>query len=396
MPLRRDLAAALLALLAAPAAHAEIKLGEAGDWTFGFEGLIQGDYNHYRSDRRDLDADPASGGSRSDRALRRAELYLKGAGPAGFDWTLGYDPEAERWLDAYARLRFGANDAQFVQLGQFKQPNSLEELSSTRHNDFVSKATVTNAFGIARRFGAAWGIDRVGWSATASWFDRDITSGQAEGRGHGVRGTWAPLNDDGRRFHLGLSWLRFDIPEGGGRLRARPNADLTDVRLVDTGAMADADRQDTLGVEAMWINGPVKLQAEWYRATVARGIAPDFDADGGYVSALWNVTGDTWGYRGGVPRTPGGGDNLGLWQLGLRYDRIDLDDHARYDPVQGVAGVAGGAMDAWTIGVNWYWRDNVKLMLNYVDVSSDRIDAASGQRLGDNPSIVEARAQLHW
>ena len=52
-------------------------------------------------------------------------------------------------------------------------------------------------------------------------------------------------------------------------------------------------------------------------------------------------------------------------------------------------------MEAWTVGVNWYWRSNTKLMLNYVDVASSRTDA-SGARIHDEPSILEARVQLHW
>ena len=51
-------------------------------------------------------------------------------------------------------------------------------------------------------------------------------------------------------------------------------------------------------------------------------------------------------------------------------------------------------MEAWTVGVNWYWRKNAKLMLNYVDVSSRR--PLDGGTVRDNPSILEARAQLHW
>ena len=43
-----------------------------------------------------------------------------------------------------------------MQVGQFKQPNSLEELSSTKNNDFISKAMVTNTFGVARRLGGAY------------------------------------------------------------------------------------------------------------------------------------------------------------------------------------------------------------------------------------------------
>ncbi|WP_149196207.1 OprO/OprP family phosphate-selective porin [Luteimonas suaedae] len=405
MSLPRTLPLALLAALAAPAAHAEFEIGEFGGTSVSFEGLLQADYDHYNSDVADLDGDPGDGRN-SDQELRRAELVLKGKGPGGFDWVVGYDAKADKWLDVNGRLRFGADRTQFLQVGQYKQPNSLEELSSTKNNDFIAKAMTTNTFGVSRRLGAAYGIAGDDWTATASWFGRELTSGQAEGSGYGVRGTWAPLNDDGRIVHLGLSYVDFDTPDDGARLRTRPNADLAGVRLVDTGTLLDADRQSVLGVEAMWINGPVKLQGEYMRAGIDRiGTATqtsgDFSGHGWYVSGLWNVAGETWGYKGGVPSTPkAGGGNRGLWQVGLRYDRVDLDDGRLSAPAPGEMpvpeGVLGGEMDAWTVGVNWYWRDHVKLALNYVDVSSTRYNGAAGAFVDDEPSIVEARLQLHW
>src|SRR3546814_2841946 len=82
-----------------------------------------------------------------------------------------------------------------------------------------------------------------------------------------------------------------------------------------------------------------------------------------YVQGLWNITDETWSYKGGVPTTAKPGTSgSGMWQLGLRYDTIDLDDGA----------VEGGEMDTWTAGVNWYWRSNFKFMLNYVKVDSER------------------------
>ena len=29
----------------------------------------------------------------------------------------------------------------------------------------------------------------------------------------------------------------------------------------------------------------------------------NYTSDGFYVSGLWNITGETWGYKGGVPTT---------------------------------------------------------------------------------------------
>jgi phosphate-selective porin OprO/OprP len=192
------------------------------------------------------------------------------------------------------------------------------------------------------------------------------------------------VNGDGQVVHLGLSHVDRDTSGDSLRLRARPNADLSDVRLVDSGTFLDADRVATTGLEALWIAGPVKLQGEYFLARVDRIGTGGYDAGGGYASAVWNPGGASWKYAGGLPRTSVG--DAGLWQLGLRYDQLDLDDGS----------VRGGRMDAWTLGVNWYWRTNAKLMLNYVDVASRRADPATGVPVHDDPSIVEARLQLHW
>ena len=67
----------------------------------------------------------------------------------------------------------------------------------------------------------------------------------------------------------------------------------------------------------------------------------------------------------------------GSWQVGLRYEGLDLDDVVR-----------GGEENNLTLGVNWYWRTNFKFMANYVAVESER------RGIEDNPNIVELRAQL--
>ena len=69
-----------------------------------------------------------------------------------------------------------------------------------------------------------------------------------------------------------------------------------------------------------------------------------------------------------------------MWQLGLRYDKTDLDDRP----------VLGGVESNLTVGVNWYWRSNFKLAANYVHVNSTR------RGVDDDPNIVEARAQFYW
>lgn len=372
------LAAALLVAFVAPATQAAVPVGTFGGSEISFEGLVQADSNWYDSDLLDLDSDPGDG-SDHDHELRRAELVLKGKGPGDFDWVVGYDAKSDKWLDV--NVGFGFDGGHSLQVGQFKQPNSMEELSSTKNNDFISKAMTTNTFAVSRRLGAAYAYTADDWTLTASSFGRELTSGGAHGSGYGVRGTFAPINDGGNILHFGLSYVDHDTDADTLRLRTRPQADLAGVRLVDTGTLLDTDRIATTGIESFWARGPFKLQGEYMLADVSRHDNADYSATGGYLSALYNVTGEGWSYKGGTPGTAKPENPArGMWQLGLRYDTIDLDDGS----------VEGGQMDALTAGVNWYWQKNFKLAVNYVQVDSER------QGASDDPDIVEARLQFFW
>lgn len=374
------LAAAVAAAVTLPA-HAEVAIDVIADNEISFEGLIQADGNWFDEDVADLNSSTANGND-SEFELRRAELVLKGKSTF-YDWVLGYDAKADKFLDVNVKWKFSGTTNMSV--GQYKQPNSLEELSSTKNNDFISKSVTTNTFAAGRRLGVGATTGGDNWSLSGSAFGREMTRNLAHGSGFGARATWAPIQGDGQLLHLGLSLIDNDVDADSVRLRARPDADLSN-RLVDTGTLANTDRQRTVGVEGLWIAGPIKLQGEYMRYTADRYQTPfatgdEFSADSWYVSGLWNLSGETWGYKGGVPTTPLPNDPAaGMWQLGLRYDTIDLDDGA----------VLGGVQDTVTVGVNYYWRSNFKFAANYVAASTDR------RGISDDPNIVEARIQFYW
>ena len=384
---RSTLTLALLAAVAAPAAQAEIPIDVIGGSEVSFEGLVQADFYKFDTDTIDYGADSASDLDGKDylNELRRAELVLKGKGPGNIEWVLGYDAKDDKFLDANVKYKIGGNANHFLQIGQFKQPGAtLEELSSTKNNDFISKSSITNSLGTPRRLGLQYNIGDANWGVTASFFGRELTRNREHGGGYSARGYWAPINEAGSILHLGLSYTDKDTDGDVIRLRARPMADMVPTRFVDTGSsgLRASDRSSVLGAEAMWVNGPFKLQGEYMKTDVKRyGSFDDYSGDGFYVSGLWNITGETWGYKAGVPTTGLPSDpTKGMWQLGLRYDTIDLTDGA----------VVGGEMDSWTAGVNWYWRSNFKFMLNYVAVKQEK------GVLKDDPNVVEARLQFYW
>lgn len=371
--------------LAAPA-EAKVDIDVIGGYKVSFEGLVQADGNWFNNDGADLNGSSGNNGRNNEFELRRADLILSGKGTM-FDWVLGYDANASKYLDANLKGKLGSS---YLQAGQFKQPNSLEELSSTRHNDFISKAMVTNLFGVGRRLGAAYGRDAGNWGYVASAFGRELSRNRAQGQGFGARFYYAPIVAEGRLLHFGISTVNYDTAGDIQRWRVRPGADLASVRLIDTGDILDADRNRTIGLEALWVGGPFKIQSEVMRTTTTRtsnSMASDFSGDSWYVSGMWNVTGESWGYKGGTPKTKEPRNpSTGMWQIGLRYDAANLNDGA----------INGGDEQNITLGVNYYWRSNFKIMVNYVAVKSSKFNSAAGGDVSDDPDIFETRLQFYW
>jgi phosphate-selective porin OprO/OprP len=240
----------------------------------------------------------------------------------------------------------------------------------------------------------SYGVENADWGVSAGTFWRELTRNLNHGGGWGARGYWAPINETAHFLHFGLSGVRYDTPNDTVRLRVRPDADLATGRLVDTGNLLNTENQSTIGVESAYVHGPFKLQAEYMISDVKRYDTPSlsqpgdtFTGNSWYVYGVWNITGETWTYKAGLPVTPYPNEPAkGMWQLALRYDDVDLND----DPV------FGGTESNITFGVNYYWRNNFKFMANYVDVSSERFNAAQRRNVSDDPSIFEIRGQFYW
>ena len=146
--------------------------------------------------------------------------------------------------------------------------------------------------------------------------------------------------------------------------------------MADTGAFA-ADREVRIGLEAAVVLGSLSLQTEAIATTSnATGVDdPVFWST--YVMGSYVLTGEHRSYRDLVGAFgsvhPEGG--LGAFEIAGRYSYLDLDS----------AGIDGGALHDWTLGLNWYANQHTRMMLNYI--------AAHPEGFGFE-HILQARLQL--
>jgi phosphate-selective porin OprO and OprP len=385
----RKILLGLSSILLTSAAFADVTVDVLGDDEVIFEGLFQADANYFTNDFNRADGLTLTPAQRTtstfidQRTMRRAELNFRGKDMTN-DWAVGYDAKGGRWLDVFYRHKFTGFNT--IRVGQFKQPNSLEELTSTKHNDFVAKAMTTSAFAMARRIGAELATGDVNWTGTLSGFTREITQAGQAAEGYGARLTYAPLmqisetvsGEAEHVLHLGVSAISFDPARNTQRVNVRPEADLATIRLIDSTNLTDTQSARQIGLEAAYFNGPLKIMAEYVDAQYGRKNNPDYSPDSWYVSGVYNLSGERFGYTGGIYTVPLPKETAGMWQLTGRYSKLNANDGR----------VLGGEQETLTLGVNWYWRLNFKFMANYNQTRGAR------NGINNDPSVVELRAQV--
>lgn len=364
--------------------------------------------------------------------VRRVRLGFEGTVPGG----LGYKAELDL---ANGSVAFGdvwftytpANAPVIVRVGSFETLNSMEQISSSNFVGFIERASFNDAFINARRLGAAVAVKSKNddWRAEVGLFSAHSIDSSLDNNGWigAARLVYAPKALGGQ-LHFGVNYQYRDFASniaggtstGSGmpstnqlaRYRARPSSQLTDVRFVDTGNFA-AHSDQILGFEGMAIFKGLYLagEAQWVKTKTYRAgetVTGDDAFSGGNsaVVALDNpgffgaygevgyfLTGETRGYKRGDgtwartkvlnPLSKGGS---GAFQLGARYEYLDLDDNAltggaTNNFTTGTTSLAatntrlgrGGVQSSYLLGLNWYPSDYVRFMVNYA-----RIDVEGG------------------
>ncbi|MEW8690595.1 MAG: porin [Candidatus Thiodiazotropha endolucinida] len=355
-----------------------------GEFSMQLGGRILADAAVYDEDRNAL-------GNGSE--LRDLRLDLEGRLYADFiyefsvDFSDGEADVKDAWFayDAIYPWRFS--------VGHFKEPFSLEEMTSKRYLTFMERA-LPNAFAPGRSMGigAQWSGEQITFAAGLFGDDYNDDTDDEGDEGWGVtsRWTYAPLAEDRSAFHMGIaaSYRKLDDEEEV-RIDTRPESHLTDIRYLDTGKLKQSRSIALLGLEGAWVSGPFSLQGEWMQAKIERdeGTEPTFE--GGYLQVSWFLTGESRHYK---QRSAKFGrirslSDHGAVEVAARFSSLDLNDGE----------IEGGSSDNITLGINWYINRQIRLMANTIFVDNDSYADADGDVEGeDTPSILQIRAQVDF
>ena len=376
-------------------------------------GRIQLDWNFYMPD----DELEAAFGDPGDRIFfRRARLGIRGTLYNFIQFKAEYDfadepADGVNFADVYIQFikipYVGA-----ITLGQFKVPFGLEELTSSRFITFQERS-LTDAFVLAREVGAMFNNElfdgRMTWALAVTRPEDDFGDTVLEGSFGGdynvtLRLTGLPwMAADNQLVHVGFAYSFRNPPNNEIRYRARPEARIDGLRLVDTGTLTVREVHQ-LGFEGAVVYGPFSAQSEFMLALPQNIITDNPNLDDPtfwvwYVFASYFLTGEHRTYEEGIFGRVKPKRNLnlktggfGAFEVAARFSWIDLDDAFDFDQS------TGGKQWDFTFGVNWYPNPNSRVIVNYVYANVNR--TIEGDETFDldnaNASIFQMRFQVDF
>jgi len=317
-----------------------------------------------------------------------------------------------------------------IQVGHFREPFSLEALTSSNWFTFIERA-MNNTFDPSRN----WGIMTNNWSE-----DERLTWGvglfqegsDTFGDDIGDTGEWAGTGrltyllywdepTQGRFFwEVGASYSyrrpdhAFAVNSNSGppsgaetsivSYSARPEDNLNEdgigrVPSMISVSVPNADHINLFGIESSLNWGPLNIQGEYICSNVSRSGAPDLFFHGAYIQGSFFLTGESrqWDKQMGyftraqvfenffyVDTDNGRCLGRGAWEVAARWNYLDLTD--------GAIGANYGYMQSTTLGLNWYLSPYMRWMFNYE--YSDPQRGATGA--GGNVQVWHARWDTHW
>ena len=357
---------------------------------FRLGGRLHGDLAFFEDDRTRIDD--------FDGQVRRGRIYLRGRVFEDFGFKIEREFAAARegWRNLWIRYRPSRSVS--LKLGNFVAPFGLQDIASSNYSTLMERSA-SSALAPSYQTGARLDLNgRIGrrrsrnrWTLSVSASTSPLAQAsddqhRSDHFGLAVRTTFAPIARKRAVVHVGLAVEYRELLDGSGyRIRARPESGLAPA-LLDTGLLGDVDSIVSLGIEGAVLSGPFTVQGEYMRSFLQRNAGRnDVGFDGGYFQISYVVTGERRRYsrslgviRGVKPRHA-----WGALEVAGRFSTLDLnaDD------------VSGGRLRDWTVGVNWYLRENLRVMFNYVKVDGRRRGPAP---VSDDPEIFEMRFQLFF
>ena len=349
-------------------------------------------------------------------SIRRARFAVKARLPHNWYGEIDMDMADGKFELKDAIIQFDGIKNVSLRAGNFKEDFSMEQTTTSRYLAFMERPMVTKALVPSRHLGFQASYLRDHFRATGGVFFQTI-AGTEEleyvqdnnkdfGRNQGYSFTgkigWMPYaKDRSKGGYIGAK-ASYRTPKtdvatnewGGLRLSTRNATSINRKKYLDTDVIPDVNHVTLYGLEGAAYWGPARIQSEWIQNAVdTKG--KNYHFGGWYVHATCMLFGgqQRFNVAEGEFTQPSRGRKWGDIELALRYDYLDLNNK----------NVWGGSGENFTVGLNYYVNNSVKIVLNYQFSNNDRyangkgklvagLDAA-GNPTTDFTKVVDAKGK---
>ena len=297
------------------------------------------------------------------------------------DLEAGITPKS-RWKDVNVNLTYVKN-AQ-VQIGKFKVPFGLDQLTGVTHNDFIYRSLGANYLAPGRDVGAqlhgSFWKHGLGYATGVFAHDGDNSkSKKIEGGGttFATRVTGTPFrrlsSSSIGAIEVGSAWAISALSDDSFRPNGlRGRTIMTQDTFYESVYVKGQRRRWEADVD--WTSGPASVRAEYTWVSddrLQQGIGDqdlaDARARSWYVAGTWVLTGEDKKrpLKAAQPFAQGG---IGAVELAIRYERMSFDsspagqDEPLRNPRADTIFLSGDR--ALTLGLNWTLNRFTKIQVN--------------------------------
>ncbi len=272
-------------------------------------------------------------------------------------------------------------------IGKTKETISISRLSAMIYEPAQQeRASVADGLLPARNIGIVvsdvFMKDRMTWAAGVfnNWYevDRSFSDNPTVVTGR-VSALPYLSEDESNLLHIGIAG-RYSNAAGGIQYKAKTEIFSGPV-MVDTDLIDDASSTFHYGLEMAWRKGPLIVISEYLQSNVRSVAFDDPGFSGLYVVASYVLSGEMREYNkrsGTFNRIKvANGLNSGGWgelEVFSRWSSFHLNDQ----------NINGGAMNTWSLGLNWTPVMSVQTNINYRYSTLDRM----GERGANHGMVV--------
>jgi len=377
-----------------------------GNFKFKLGGRIHADSSFHHGDNfMDANGNPIEANDGTE--IRRGRMVFQANFFKDWDYITQVDFADNQVSVKDMSIKYKGLGFMEVVVGQHKQAFSRELQESSNDLLFIERSLATAITGTT--VDRAIGLNLFSYNDTTTAqlgiYGDTVAANKRkthadEGWSVSSRITHAPLYDPkgSKIINLGING-NYRKPDDAGDVSGKPlklateSTHMSNLNLVSA-SISNVDNYKMIGGDATAVFGPVSFGGEYTHIWIDRKNGePSLAFNGWFGEAAWSLTGESRNFKKGefnrispTKEFSFSKGTWGAWELAVRYSEVDLNHHQ----------FKGGEMALFSVGLNWYINQNVRLMAGY-DKTLNIKDSPLRKRDGRSPDNMDTflfRTQL--